>query len=108
MRECAPWVHDMKRSDFPSHFPSAAGSPTLVLFTSEWCGFCRRVIRCLEDLGLTDVVSLADVDRDPRVLETLQSRTGRRTVPCLFIDDSPYFESRDIMQWLSVFAAGQA
>lgn len=26
--------------------------------------------------------------------------TGRRTVPCLYIDNQPMFESQDIMEWL--------
>jgi glutaredoxin len=96
----------MEGSDSPSDFPSATGDLNLVLYKSESCGFCRRVVHSIAELGLTEVVDFADVDRDPQALQTLQSRTGRRTVPCLFIDENPHFESRDIIRWLSAYASG--
>jgi len=33
-------------------------------------------------------------------MEKLKKDTGRTTVPCLYIDNNPMFESYDIMEWL--------
>jgi len=33
-------------------------------------------------------------------MEKLKKDTGRTTVPCLYINGKPMFESYDIMEWL--------
>lgn len=45
-------------------------------------------------------VEYCDIYGDQAHLERLVRETGRRTVPCLFIDGTPMHESRDIVEWL--------
>ena len=45
-------------------------------------------------------VDYKDIQEDPQSLKKLMDDTGRRTVPCLYIDNKPMFESRDIINWL--------
>ena len=49
-------------------------------------------------------VPQADTRNDPQAAQTHYQRTGRRTVPCLYIDDVPFFESADIIEWLEAYA----
>jgi mycoredoxin len=52
----------------------------ITLYTTEWCGHCRRLKRQLDELGIA--YREVDVDEDPdsgrRIIETTG---GYRTVP---------------------------
>jgi glutaredoxin 3 len=78
--------------------PSPTELRRLVLYKDDYCGFCRRVYRAVERLGLD--LEMADTRTDPEAKKLHLERTGRRTVPCLYIDDIPLFESADIIEWL--------
>ena len=54
--------------------------------------------------GLEEKVTLLDIHEDHKFKEKLIQVTGRGTVPCLFIDDKPMHESRDIADWLHRYA----
>ena len=84
------------------HAPSPDQDRSLVMYSSRSCGYCGRVKRHLEKLGL--VVTTRELQGGPSVREELIEKTGRGQVPCLFIDDQPLFESADIMEWLSRYA----
>lgn len=71
----------------------------LELYKFDSCPFCHMVMEHIEQLNLK--VEYHDIQTDIQALNKLTSDTGRRTVPCLYIDGKPMFESRDIMQWLS-------
>ena len=73
-----------------------------MLYKDDYCGFCRRVYRAVERLGLE--LEMADTRTDPEAKKRHLERTGRRTVPCLYIDDIPLFESADIIEWLEAYA----
>lgn len=45
-------------------------------------------------------VNYCDIYASKEHLEKLESDTGRRTVPCLYIDGKPMHESADIIAWL--------
>lgn len=45
-------------------------------------------------------VSYLDIYENTNNMQKLMMITGRKTVPCLFIDGQPMFESLDIMKWL--------
>jgi glutaredoxin len=81
------------------------GKETLLLYSTTSCPFCIRVFGHIEQLGLS--IERADTARDSGAREALHEKTGRSTVPCLFIDGEPLFESRDIMSWLTAYAALQ-
>lgn len=58
------------------------------------------VVNKIKELDLEEKVTFKNTLEDPAHRQFHQNKTGRTTVPCLYIDDEPMFESRDIMQWL--------
>ena len=72
--------------------------PSLVLYKTDLCGYCRRVLRVIDELGVE--IELRDTLRERRWREDLYRRTGRTQVPCLLTDEEPMFESADIIAWL--------
>ncbi len=70
----------------------------LALYYFESCPFCQLVLEKIDELNLE--VPLKDIRKDERNLEFLYSETGKKTVPCLFIDGKPMHESKDIVKWL--------
>ena len=64
----------------------------LKLYYFESCPYCYIVLKAIEDL--------IDIHKNEEDREFLFKKTGRYTVPCLFIDDNPMHESYDIIQWL--------
>ena len=49
-------------------------------------------------------VQMRDTRTEPGARAELLRRTGRTQVPCLFVDDVPFFESADIVDWLAAYA----
>lgn len=74
-------------------------TPTLELYYFPACPFCQMVIGMVKQLNLK--IEYKDIYKDQENLNKLIQDTGKKTVPCLYIDGNPMFESRDIMQWLS-------
>ena len=72
--------------------------PHLELFKFDSCPFCQFVMGTIIELGLD--VEMKDIVQDSKNRERLLNDTGRQTVPCLYIDNVPMFESRDIINWL--------
>jgi glutaredoxin len=90
----------------PRGAPSPDEPHELVLYKYDSCPYCRRVMRAIEGLGLE--VPTADIMMDRANRTELQAKTGRTTVPCLFIDGTPLFESLDIIAWLEAYSEGGA
>ena len=90
----------------PSSAPSPDTKHELLLYKYDSCPFCRRVFRSIDQLGLD--VPTADIQRDPANRAELARVAGRTTVPCLFIDGQPLFESADIVAWLTAYAEAGA
>ena len=72
--------------------------PTLELYYFLSCPFCQMVLRVLDEHKI--VVELKDILENESHLNQLVQDTGRRTVPCLYIDGKPMHESSDIIDWL--------
>jgi len=70
----------------------------LELFYYDSCPFCQYVLQVIDELNVK--VEMKNILEDQTNLQRLMSDTGRRTVPCLYIDNQPMFESQDIMEWL--------
>jgi glutaredoxin 3 len=70
----------------------------LEFFYFEACPFCQLVLEVIQDLDLK--VDMLDISVHAEHFQRLVSDTGRRTVPCLYIDNDPMFESGDIINWL--------
>jgi glutaredoxin len=72
----------------------------LELFYYEQCPFCMFVLRKIQSLGLEEKIELKNTLTSRENQEYHVAQTGRSTVPCLYINDQPLFESADIMEWL--------
>ena len=59
--------------------------PAVTLYTSSWCGWCHRAKTVLQMYGAT--WTEIDVDELPGGRDELYARTGRSTVPQIFIGD---------------------
>ena len=62
------------------------------------CPFCQRVSSVIDKLKIK--VSEHNIMKNSNDLDKLVSDTGRRTVPCLYINGKPMHESADIIEWL--------
>ncbi len=76
----------------------------LALYYFDECPYCQLVLNSLDQLGLKSQVTLKNTRRDPSNREKLMKDTGRSTVPCLYINGIPMFESRDIVRWLTEYS----
>lgn len=79
----------------------------LELYYYDECPYCQIVLRAIKDVSFEAHVQLKNTMRDPAHREKLKKDTGRTTVPCLYIDGAPMFESRDIAAWLKDYAKTQ-
>jgi len=60
--------------------------PTVTMYTTAVCPFCIRAERYLHAKGVTEIAKIR-VDLEPALRRTMMERTGRRTVPQIYIDD---------------------
>jgi glutaredoxin 3 len=68
--------------------------PEITIYTSGWCGHCMRAKALLGRKGLA--YREIDVDGDRVHREEMIRRSGRRTVPQIFIDDKHVGGSDDL------------
>lgn len=59
----------------------------VVIYGTSQCPFCRRAEMLLAQRGFKEVLKIS-VDSDPEQLAVMVDRSGRRTVPQIFIGDS--------------------
>ena len=72
--------------------------PKLELYYYEACPFCVYVLNAIDKHKVK--VELMHVLNEPQNMEKLLADTGRRTVPCMYIDGKPMHESADIIAWI--------
>ncbi len=65
---------------------SAAGPPLVTMYTAAYCGYCVRAERLLDAKGVANVTKIR-VDDEPAERIAMMKRTGRRTVPQIYIGD---------------------
>jgi glutaredoxin 3 len=71
----------------PATTNDASGAkPRVTMYTAAYCGYCRRAERLLEAKGVDDIDRIK-VDERPDARATMIERTGRRTVPQIYIGD---------------------
>ena len=56
------------------------------MYSTEVCPYCVQAERLLRAKGVTAIAKLR-VDLDPALRRTMMERTGRRTVPQIYIGD---------------------
>ena len=70
-------------SDEPS---AGMKHPPITMYTAAYCGYCRRAERLLAARGVTDIAKI-DVEAQPAERIAMMRRTGRRTIPQIYIGD---------------------
>jgi glutaredoxin 3 len=60
--------------------------PRIVVYSTDWCPFCTRARGLLERKGAK--FEVIDVDERPEARAEMMARSGRRTVPQIFIGDT--------------------
>jgi glutaredoxin 3 len=59
----------------------------VVMYTSAVCPYCVRAERLLDAKGVTDIEKIR-VDLDPEQKVLMMQKTGRRTVPQIYVGDT--------------------
>jgi glutaredoxin 3 len=59
----------------------------VIMYTTAVCPYCTRAERLLESKGVTGLKKIR-VDLDPEQRMTMMQKTGRRTVPQIYIGDT--------------------
>ncbi|MCC5794846.1 MAG: glutaredoxin 3 [Chromatiales bacterium] len=57
----------------------------VLVYRTGWCPFCTAALALLADKGVTPVQ--IDIDREPGRRSEMQQRSGRHTVPQIFIGE---------------------
>jgi len=60
--------------------------PKVVMYATSWCPYCSRARELLERKGVA--LEEIDVDAVPGARMQMMSRSGRRTVPQIFIGET--------------------
>jgi glutaredoxin 3 len=60
--------------------------PAITLYVTGWCPYCQRAKQLLTGRGL--VFNEINVDDDAKFREEMVARSGRRTVPQIFIGET--------------------
>jgi len=59
----------------------------VTMYSTRLCPFCQRAEQLLQRKGVTDLVKI-EVDLEPAKLESMVTRSGRRSVPQIFIGET--------------------
>ena len=58
---------------------------TIIMYSSEVCPYCIRAEQLLKRRGVTEIEKIR-IDLQPELRIAMVEKTGRRTVPQIFID----------------------
>ncbi len=60
---------------------------TVTMYCTAVCPYCSRAEMLLKQRGVTDIHKIR-IDQDPAQRTAMMERTGRRTVPQIYINDT--------------------
>jgi glutaredoxin 3 len=60
--------------------------PRITMYATAVCPYCIQAERLLKAKGVVEIDKVR-IDADPALREEMMRRTGRRTVPQIYIDD---------------------
>jgi glutaredoxin 3 len=60
--------------------------PKVLMYSTAVCPYCQRAEMLLRQRGVTEIEKIR-IDLDPAQRDAMMARTGRRTVPQIFIGD---------------------
>jgi glutaredoxin 3 len=66
----------------------------VVMYAADWCGYCARARRLLDGKGVA--YEEIDVDVTPGADAEMRTRSGRQTVPQIFINDQHIGGAQDL------------
>ena len=69
-------------------------SPAVVMYTTSWCPYCERARKLLKRKNVE--FSEINVESAPEKRAEMQQKSGRRTVPQIFIGDTHVGGSDDL------------
>jgi glutaredoxin 3 len=69
-------------------------TPAVVMYTTSWCPYCERVRRLLAPRNVA--IEEIDIEAAPEKRAEMQNRSGRSTVPQIFIGDHHVGGSDDL------------
>ena len=69
--------------------------PAVVMYTTSWCPYCERARQLLATKNVS--IEEIDVESAPAKRAEMQTRSGRRTVPQIFIGDHHVGGSDDLL-----------
>jgi glutaredoxin 3 len=58
----------------------------VIMYTSAYCPYCANAERLLMGMGVTEINKIR-IDLEPAQRVEMMQKTGRRTVPHIYIDD---------------------
>ena len=70
-------------------------SPAVVMYTTSWCPYCERARKLLTRKNVD--FSEVDIESAPEKRAEMQQKSGRRTVPQIFIGDTHVGGSDDLL-----------
>lgn len=59
----------------------------VTIYTTAWCPYCIRAKQLLAERGVQQLNEIR-VDQEPEQRQVMMERTGRRTVPQIYIGDT--------------------
>ncbi len=59
----------------------------VLMYSTQVCPYCRMAEKLLATKGVVEIEKVL-IDSDPQKREEMMTRTGRRTVPQIYIDDT--------------------
>jgi glutaredoxin 3 len=59
----------------------------VLMYSTAVCPYCQRAEMLLKQRGVTEIEKVR-IDLDPVALEAMVEKTGRRTVPQIFVGDT--------------------
>ena len=69
-------------------------APVIVMYTTNWCPYCERARRLLKSKGVN--FEEVDVESAAEKRAEMQARSGRRSVPQIFIGEHHVGGSDDL------------
>ena len=61
--------------------------PKVLMYSTAVCPYCQRAEMLLKQRGVTEIEKIR-IDLDPAQRDDMMAKTGRRTVPQIFIGDT--------------------
>jgi len=70
-----------------AHGEGGAGTAPVTMYTTAFCPYCVQAERLLTAKGVATIAKIR-VDLDPAQRSVMMEKTGRRTVPQIYIGDT--------------------